>query len=142
MMELKHPIISVNARTLEEAYSIISRASDLRMGRIMVFYRSLSTTDGSAAIITNGYFDACDFPPWTSWLSCGHQEARKSTEEYFGSKQYDVSFLLSWVPKEMVELVNDVIEASADRQFDWMKDCHFDLALVEMLKHLEVLGDL
>src|SRR5689334_7231944 len=58
-------------RTIDAAVRLataVSSISDLRGGRLLVYFPDAELADGAAEAETNGFFDINDAPPWDTWV--------------------------------------------------------------------------
>ncbi len=77
-------------------------------GRVLCHNFRETTYSCTAKLETAGFFDTLDIPPWDLWISMT------------GETSYEV--LLSWVPQQLVELVDKGIKSSAEENIFWAKD--------------------
>ncbi|MCH8839445.1 MAG: hypothetical protein IH831_01965 [Planctomycetes bacterium] len=57
---------------------------------------------------TDGFFDELDLPPWDLWIAI--------------SNDADNDVLLSWIPQELVDLVDKGVRSSAEENIFWVED--------------------
>ena len=85
--------------------------SDVKNGRFLLYDADASDASGGALVASAGFFDWDDAPPWDTWIAM-FALGRKSTS---GTRWQ--SFILSWVPPRLIDVVNAGIAACP------MKDC-------------------
>jgi hypothetical protein len=68
-------------------------------------------SDGAAEVATQEFFDVYNAPPWGTWV--GYFEDPGPDESEYGS------YVLAWVPEELVELVNSGIEVNPEHCIVW-----------------------
>ena len=73
-------------------------------GRVLVFIPDHSLFDGAAEVETGGFFDDNNVPAWDTWID------------------YVEGHLLSWVPSNLVELVEGGIQVNPEECIMWAKD--------------------
>ena len=78
-------------------------------GRVLGFELDASFVDGVAAAETNGFFDDNDLPPWDTWIAFRAVDGWSSP------------VLLSWVPDELVPLVDRGIVVHMCDAFRWVE---------------------
>ncbi len=127
-VEMIEKVVDSRAQLLSTA-TVGPGAETLAGGRLLLHFLDQSDDDQSAADITSCYLDSADTPPWDTWVdvyvpeSLAHQSPDSIPTEY--------GFLISWVPREFVETVNEATEyevigmlmwADAPRRFDEPRD--------------------
>jgi hypothetical protein len=78
----------------------VNPPSQLRC-RLLIYVPSENVSDGASRYASNGFFDACDCPPWDLWL------------------QYSDRTLISWVPEILVPLAQAGIDANPVECIRW-----------------------
>jgi hypothetical protein len=81
-------------------------------GRLRLFYPDESLFDGAAEVASRGFFDADNVPAWDTWVYYGTDGPGSTTD-------CDQRFLVSWIPREFVPLVNDGIEVNPESCIEW-----------------------
>lgn len=84
-------------------------------GRILVFDLDSTFSDGAAEGESNGFFDYTNRPPWDTWIMYV-QEIPES--EYRRQEPFD-AYLLSWVPENMVDIVESAIMVNPEGCIEW-----------------------
>ena len=79
----------------------VTPPSQLR-GRLLIYVPSENVSDGASRYASNGFFDACDCPPWDLWL------------------QYSDRTLISWVPEILFPLAQAGIDANPVECLRWV----------------------
>lgn len=82
---------------------------DLMGGKLLVYAPSRSLAEGHAALVTGGFFDVDESPPWDTWIWMQTGPSKPEREEML---------LACWVPHELI----NVVQAGIDVQSaDWMR---------------------
>ena len=84
---------------------------DLIHGRLMVFFPTMNLRDGYAELLSEGFFDGDNTPPWDTWI--GYFDDRP--ERAYG-------YLLAYVPEPFLELANAGIEGNPEECIVWLSD--------------------
>jgi hypothetical protein len=82
-------------------------------GRLVVYFPDANLFDGSAEQASNGFFDQDNMPPWDTWV-CYVDVAGTAGVD----RSYD-SYLVSWVPPALLELVDDAIAVNPEICIQW-----------------------
>jgi len=77
--------------------------SGLANGRLLEYVPDENLFDGAARYASKGFFDVNNVPAWDTWV-------------YFFQ-----GHLISWVPPQLVELVNDGVDANPERCIFWVE---------------------
>lgn len=85
----------------EEGYRIVSLPGAAG-GRLLSYCPTESVSDGASQHTTRGFFDVDDVPPWDTWVA------------------FSGSTLLSWVPPQLVDLVEKGINANPVQCIQWL----------------------
>jgi hypothetical protein len=85
----------------EGGYRVSSLPGTAR-GRLLVYCPNESVSDGASEHTTRGFFDVDDVPPWDTWVA------------------YSGSALLSWVPAQLVDLVEKGIDVNPVQCIQWL----------------------
>lgn len=80
----------------------------------MVFDSQQSLSDGAAAVETGFLFDNDNVPPWDTWLLFVEETSRTQGRW----KAFD-SYLLCWIPNELLELGEKAIFVNAEGCLRW-----------------------
>ncbi len=76
--------------------------SDLRGGRLLLYAPDENLADGAAKYSSYGFFDVDNAPPWDAWLA------------------FSRGTLLSWVPPQLLTLVQSGIDVNPECCIRWM----------------------
>jgi hypothetical protein len=106
--------------------------SELSGGRLLLFYMSNSTCDGIGPIESNGFIDICNFPPWDTWIYHGI-ECGKFIRA-FPQDIRDIEYIISWVPEEMIPLIDETIKTLAEQCLQWVEDDYYNLSFIDLLR--------
>jgi hypothetical protein len=117
--------VLVAAATVEEVAA--RRAAALRSagraagathgGRLLVFDPGQSLSDGAAAAETEGLFDDDNVPPWDTWLVFVEETPRVA-----GQWSELDSYLVCWIPEELIELTERAIWVNPEECLHWAED--------------------
>lgn len=91
-------------------------------GRLLLYYPQLSLSDGAAELATGGFFDVNNEPPWDFWVFCGHDEAVPDPQSYS-------TYLLSWIPDELIKIADQGIQVNPERCLEWATESPHPFAL-------------
>lgn len=138
-LELIDESISKRARAFNEAPASKTSSPIARNGfRLLVSIPEVSNENGLTESESSGYLDVADTPPWDSWVVT-FQRSRESTPQFeFGwpgnilvsSHDHDI-FLVSYVPRPMVQLMTSWIDVECFGMITWLdlKDPPNDMAV-------------
>jgi hypothetical protein len=82
-------------------------------GRLLAFDPQNSLDDGFVEAVTHGFFDAWNRPAWDTWISY-------IIEGW--EPQYFRTYLLSWVPGSLIEIVATGIDSNMEECIRWASD--------------------
>lgn len=114
------------AQCLEGRPEPVERYEDLRGGRLLVYFPDANLADGAAEVESDGFFDADNVPPWDTWVAFG-TDPRSRDISYR-------SYVIAWVPAELVERANRGIEANPEVCICWLEDAQ--IGARDELRHL------
>ena len=118
-------VVDSRSQFLTATARLTERDLDLGGGRLLIHFLGESNHNGATAEITSNFLDNNDTPPWDTWVqvfipeACALQSPDAVPTEY--------PFLISWVPREFLETVDEATEcecvgmlmwADAPRRFD------------------------
>lgn len=111
--ELRSPELEpVGSDWAEMVASVVAKRRQLlpgrlgaQSGRLLAFFPDETLSCGGASVLTQGYFDYENSPPWDTWVSFTIQER--------GTR------LLAWVPEEWIRLVERGIWANPEKCLEW-----------------------
>jgi hypothetical protein len=84
-------------------------------GRLLVHYPGLNLTDGAAELASDGFFDLWNLPPWDTWIAFGEQPTTARELSW-------ATFLISWVPPQLVDHANLGVEINPEQCIAWLDD--------------------
>ena len=111
-------VVDSRAPVLTPATALITqRDIDLHGGRLLIHFLGESNHNGLTADITSYYLDNNDTPPWDTWVQAFIPElwAHQSPDEV----PTVFPFLISWVPPEFLETVNEATEYECVGMLMW-----------------------
>ncbi len=89
-------------------YSEIVKRDDSLRNRLVAYFPDQSIEDGAAEMESRGFFDKNDEPGWDTWVD-------------FVMKPEFNSFLIAWVPPDMINNVEEGIKANIIGAVEWVK---------------------
>jgi hypothetical protein len=93
-------------------------------GRLLCYAPYENLAEGVEEQETQGYFDVNAVPPWDTWLWFVTQQTRELNRPYLW---YD-SYLISWVPPELVDVVDKgAVATSTTHALEWADAVDSDL---------------
>ena len=98
-------------------------ANGLAGGRLLVYHPYANLADGAAEAESYGFFSIDNEPPWDTWLA------------FFSDGKDDLSYgsyLLAWVPPQMIDLANAGINVNPEVCILWATD--LETPSIRMLK--------
>jgi hypothetical protein len=92
----------------------VTTQSQLAVGKLLVYFPDEQVCDGASEAATKGFFDVYDAPPWDTWI--GLFNDTRGTH------------LVSWVPPELIDLVEDGIYVNPVACIDWLSNVDLNLS--------------
>ncbi len=120
-------------------------ATSLGGRRLVLFALDDSLSDGAAEDATNGFFDVTNLPGWDTWV-CYVEDAERIADRQRwiteGMPQSSSplgceSYLVSWVPAHLLDLVGRGIWVNPEGCIAWAED--LDTAFTRQLRDLALL---
>jgi len=110
-------LVDSRSQLLTPATLPTERDIDLGGGRLLIHFLGESNHNGLTADITSFYLDNNDTPPWDTWVQAFTPEswADQSPDEVPSV----FTFLISWVPPEFLETVNEATESECVGMLMW-----------------------
>jgi hypothetical protein len=87
-------------------------------GCLLVYNPDESTSDGVANVATQGFINDDNEPAWDTWISYVKGDPVNGTRYY---QPFD-SYLLSWVPDPLIEVVQHGMDCNSDNCQHWITD--------------------
>ena len=78
----------------------------LYKGQLLIYFPDESLDHGLEESETEGFVTETNVPPWDTWIAY-----------LYGKNE---NYLVSWVPNEMIKLVDDGINVSPEECFNWL----------------------
>jgi len=97
-------------------------AKALAGGRLVVYDPDQNRFDSMALVESFGYFDWDNLPPWDTWIAYVRDEERDRQ----GISH--ASYLVAWVPPDLIERADAGIRANPERCLLWASDLDTELA--------------
>jgi hypothetical protein len=88
--------------------------SDLKGGKLLVYFPDADLADGAAEVASKGFFDVHNLPAWDTWVGL-FQNTGPLDASY-------VIYLVAYVPSALVEVVNYGIEVNPEECIMWLAD--------------------
>ncbi len=108
-----HDLLSLRAIELRRRGLAIAPGSPLRVaGRFMVYFPDENLCDGYARLVSHGFFDDDNVPPWDTWVSFHVEDD--------ASLRHPRRYLLCYVPASMVDLADEGIEGNPEQCIEWL----------------------
>lgn len=108
--------------------SLYLPAEPLNGGRLLAFSPENTLSDGAANFNTDGFFDDDNIPPWDTWIWYVTNDPVNNFEWWRGCDSY----LLSWVPDSLVEVIASGIGVNPEQCIQWATD--LDTPFLQQLK--------
>ena len=115
---------TVTYRRLSQGEPVIRSlkpSKKLAKGKLIVHFPNMNLACGVAEVITNGFFDHNNVPPWDTWVGY-FKDSSKHTQE--------ASYLISWVPPVFIASVDKAINAIPEECVLWLSDSKTKLAKI------------
>jgi hypothetical protein len=96
---------------------LTDREVDLAGGRLLIHFLGESNSNGATAEITSFYLDNNDTPPWDTWVQAFIPESLPLLSP--DSVPTEFRSLISWVPPQFLETVNEATEAECVGMLMW-----------------------
>ena len=93
---------------------------NLKDGRMLVMRPNDTLSDGVAEHITNGFFDVDNFPP--AMLTAALVDCPEFHKSNFGMCLRQDNYILSYIPKLFVPMVDQAICANAEESILWLEN--------------------
>lgn len=86
-------------------------------GRLLIYNPDESTSDGAANLATQGFINDDNEPAWDTWIAYVGDSVN-------GTRHYHPfdSYLLSWVPDPLIEVVQHGMDCNSDNCHHWVND--------------------
>jgi hypothetical protein len=120
-------LADLRASLADNDASVIDQGSrGMAGGRLVVYFPDDNLYDGAAAVLSQGYFDVDNAPPWDTWIA--YLPGRQSSPAGDFTPLADqgdaegISFLLAWVPSQFIQLANTGIWANPEKCISWAEE--------------------
>ena len=110
----------------QELGPIDFRGFEAPRGRLLVYYPDAELSDGAAEQASQEFFDVYNAPPWGTWV--GYFEETGSDESYG-------SYVVAWVPEQLVPLVSAGIEVNPEECIAWLDGANVSVRPIIELFH-------
>ena len=102
----------------------LALAQHLAGGRLLYYAPYENLAEGVEEQETQRYFDVNAVPPWDTWLWFVTQQTREQNRPYLW---YD-TYLISWVPPELVDVVDKgAVATSTTHALEWADELDSEL---------------
>lgn len=85
----------------------VAISNDIAAQRFVVYLPDNNLADGAAAVVSHGYFDDDNVPPWDTWVMYVPADAAQPGK------------LISWVPPQLFKLVDDAVQVNPEECVYW-----------------------
>jgi hypothetical protein len=117
--QLVEQIAEARAVLLEKrGVARLSLETLLNCGRLLAFAPDGTLQDGAANVATDGFLDDDNIPPWDTWVWYVTDDPVNNLEWWRGCDSY----LLSWVPDSLIEVVASGIWVNPEECIRWATD--------------------
>lgn len=109
-------------------------------GALLVYYRDLNLFDGAAELVSGGFFDTDNIPPWACWLALLPGETvsvNRPNGTRFRAEHVD--FLVSWVPPTLIQHAQEGVLINPEACIEWASDLHSPF--IELLRDAELITE-
>src|SRR5688572_26239133 len=89
--------------------------NELDRGKLLVYFPDANLCCGAAQDDSLGFFDLENTPPWDTWIALG-------VDRKVGKASPYRTYLVSWVPPELVAIADAGIRANPERCIRWLED--------------------
>lgn len=111
------PMINKVVDSRSQLVTPVTPVLDLRGGRLLLHFLGDSNHNGLTADITSFFLDNNDTPPWDTWVQAFIPESWADQPPDQVPSLY--VFLISWVPPEFLETVNEATESECIGMLMW-----------------------
>jgi hypothetical protein len=96
-------------------------------GRLLLYEPDMNLFDGAAELESRGFFDVDNIPPWDTWVyyvryGDWRMEGDPPLPGSGAHASAGASYLVSWVPPELVELADAGVSVNPERCIVWASD--------------------
>jgi hypothetical protein len=106
------PAIDKRHTLLNISIESIHPLMDLEGGRLLIFFPGNCLYEGAVALETRGFIGDYEEPPWDTWVYYGIDSSPNNLGEY----------LISWIPPQFVEIVNDSFKVMSIEWLWWIDE--------------------
>src|SRR5258708_1323521 len=82
---------------------------------LLLFDPDASLFDGAAEVASKAFFDGDNIPAWDTWV---FYDTDRTQPHY----DFFSTFLVSWVPRSLIELANKGVQVNAEGCLKWAAD--------------------
>jgi hypothetical protein len=107
-----HPIENIN--------------NSLQGGKLLLFDMSWALKEGTSWPETYHFIDGWDVPAWDTWIYIGVEKAEEENR--------DRPYLISWMPPEVIHMVNDAIRLNSSKCIQWVEDVTHPFSFIDLLR--------
>lgn len=117
-IQMINKVVDSRSQLLKSARVLAPESEiDLAGGRLLIHFLDESNHNGLTADITSYYLDNNDTPPWDTWVQTFIPESSSQQTPHTIPSVY--TFLVSWVPTDFLEAVNEATEAECIGMLMW-----------------------
>jgi hypothetical protein len=122
-----HGTITQRSKELQEKKQTL--LTNLSVGRLLIFYPDFSPSDGIVSAVSKGYIDSEYFPARDSWVYYDYEHVLLPNKA-----PATINYLISWVPPQIIDLVDEAIEDDPTQSLQWLSDTRFDFIFLKSLQ--------
>jgi len=91
----------------------ITDPESLLGGKLLVYFPDANLSDGTAQLVSRGFFDVHNVPPWDTWIALA--------DDANGDPSFE-QYLVCWVPPEFIGCAQEGIDANPEGCIVWLED--------------------
>ena len=99
----------------------VTADSALHGGRLLAYFPDANLCDGAAEVLSQGFFDVDNCPPWETWIALLNDGADDDGRGYG-------RYLVAWVPPQLLALATAGIDANPEECVVWLDSTRLPLA--------------
>jgi hypothetical protein len=120
---------TIKQRTKELQETKQTLLTNLAVGRLLIFYPDFSPSDGGVTAVSKGFIDDEYFPARDSWVYYDYEHVLLPNKA-----PATINYLISWVPPQILELVDEAIEDDPVQSIQWLSDARFEFFFLKSLQ--------
>jgi hypothetical protein len=105
------PVEDVTTMRRQELRESVADARRPCAGKLLVYFPDANLSDGAAEVESREFFDVYNAPPWGTWVAYFEDGGRDDSYS---------SYLLAWVPEELIAVADAGIEVNPEQCVTWL----------------------